>query len=140
MRVVIDTNVFVSAFLSTKSPAAWIFKLFETEAFELVVSQPLLDEYQAALGYAKVHKLHGMSDAQIEQRMADLRAMAIFVTPTVVVQVVSDPDDDMLFAAAVEGQAEIIVSGDAAVQAVKEYQGIRVLSPALFLAFIEQQA
>lgn len=140
MRIVLDTNIIVSAFLSTRGVSARILQLFEAEAFELVVSQPLLDEYQEALGYDKVRKLHGMSHAEIEQRVADLRATAIFVTPTAVVQVVSDPDDDMLFAAAIEGQAEVIVSGDAAVQAVKEYQGIRVLAPALFLAFLEQQA
>ncbi|CAN5912257.1 putative toxin-antitoxin system toxin component, PIN family [soil metagenome] len=140
MRIVLDTNVLVSSFISTRSASARILQLFEAEAFELVVSQPLLDEYQAALGYDKVQKLHGMSDAEIEQRVADLRATAIFVTPTVVVQVVSDPDDDMLFAAALEGQAEVIVSGDAAVQAVKDHQGIHVLAPALFLAFLEQQA
>lgn len=129
--------VFVSAFLSPRSGSARILQLFAAEAFELVVSQPLLDEYQEALGYDKVRKLHGMSDADIEQRVADLRATAIFVTPTIVVQVVSDRDDDMLFAAAIEGQAEVIVSGDAAVRAVKEHQGIRVLSPVLFLAFLE---
>ena len=69
MRVVIDTNVVVSAFLSTKGASARILALFETEAFALVVSQPILDEYQAALGYERVRKLHGMTDEEIKQRM-----------------------------------------------------------------------
>ena len=137
MRAVIDTNILVSSFLSTQSSSARILRLFEEEAFELVVSQPLLDEYQEALGYEKVRKMHGMADEEIQQRVADLKTTAIFVTPTASIKVVSDPDDDMLFAAALEGQADIIVSGDAAVQAVKEYQGIRVLSPTLFIALLE---
>lgn len=136
MRVVIDTNVFISSLLSAKGAPAQLMALFEAGAFELVVTRPLLAEYEAALGYEKVRKLHGMTDAAIQQSVADLQAAAILVSPMVAVQVTSDPDDDMLFAAALAGKAEWIISGDAAVQAVNEYQGIRVLSPALFLRFL----
>ena len=140
MSVVLDTNVLVSAFLSPKGGPAQILAQFRAEAFAMVVSQPLLDEYQQALGYERVRALYGLTAEEIRQQMADLRAAALFVTPTVSVKVVSDPDDNMLFAAAMAGHAEIIASGDAAVQAVKAYQGIRVLSPALFLALLEQQS
>lgn len=139
MRVVIDKNVLISAFLSRQGTSARILVLFETGIFEVVVSQPILDEYQAALGYERVRQRHGMTDEEIKQRIADLRTAALFVTPTVSVAVVSDPDDNMLFAAAIAGQADVVVSGDTAVQAVKEYQGIRVLPPALFLALLEQK-
>jgi putative PIN family toxin of toxin-antitoxin system len=140
MRVVIDTNVLVSAFLSTKGAPAQILARFATEAFELVVSQPLLDKYHQALGYERVQALHGMSEEEIQQQIADLRGVAVFVSSTVSVNVVSDPDDNMLFSTAIEGHADIIVSGGAAVQAVKEHQGVRVLSPAQFLAFLDQQS
>jgi uncharacterized protein len=139
MRVVIDTNVFVSAFLSPLGVPARIFKLLEQEAFGLLISEEIFREYEAALQYDRVRKRHKLTSEQIIKALEDLQAAAIFIKPTVSLTVViSDTDDNKFFECALEGSADIIVSGDAKVQAVKHYQGIQVLSPTLFLAMLEQ--
>ena len=139
MKVVIDTNVVVSSFLSPGGAPARILKLLEQEAFELVISEEILQEYAVALQYDRVQKLHKLTDQQIIRVIEDLRAAATFVKPTVSLTVVaSDPDDNKLFACAVAGSAQFIVSGDTKVQAVKHYQGVVVLSPTLFLTMLEQ--
>jgi predicted nucleic acid-binding protein len=51
--------------------------------------------------------------------------------------ITSAPDDNLLFSSALSGHVEFIISGDAKVQVVKEYQGIRVLSPLVFLALLQ---
>lgn len=137
MRVVLDTNVVVSAFLSLRGAPAQVLQYFQQEAFELVVSPAILQEYAAALRYDRVRKVHKLTDAQLESAIEDLKAIAILVTPAATPAVVpADADDDKFFACAVAGRAEIIVSGDVHVQAVKQHQGIRVLSPAAFVALL----
>ena len=139
MKVVIDTNVLVSAFLSPRGVPARIFKRLEQEAFELLLSEQILHEYAVALRYERVKKVHKLTDEQIVRLLEDLRTSATIIKPTRSLTVVAaDPDDNKLFECALAGGAQFIVSGDAKVQAVKHYQGIEVLSPTLFLALIEQ--
>lgn len=139
MKVVTDTNVLVSAFLSasTSNPAR-ILELFQLGNIELVISQPMLDEYQQALLQKKLQKLHGIAEGKVKERIADFKIAATYVTPETTVNIVDDPDNNMLFDAALEGRAEFIISSDLKVQAVKEYQGVRVVTPAIFMAFFEQ--
>ena len=119
MRVVIDTNVVVSAFISPASPAARIFETYQQGTFALVVSAELLQEYEEALSYDKVRRYHKLDQSQIAKAMQELAATASLVEPPTPVSVVSqDPDDNQLFDCALAGHAEYIVSGDARVLAV----------------------
>jgi putative PIN family toxin of toxin-antitoxin system len=141
MKVVLDTHVLVSAFLSPSGVPARILKYFEQEAFELLLSEEILMEYKAALRYDQVKKAHKLADVQIAGVLEDLRAPSKLIRPTVSVSVVaSDPDDNMLFACALAGGAQFVISGDTHVLAVKHYQEIQVLSPKLFLIVLEQKA
>ena len=139
MRVVIDTNVIVSAFLSPTGAPAQLLTHLEQEAFVLLVSEPILEEYQRALNYAKVRALHGMSRAAIGDVMDDMRATAVLVEPIERLDVVpQDRDDNKFFECAAAGDATYIVSGDAKVQAVGVFRGIVVVSPGLFLEILKQ--
>jgi putative PIN family toxin of toxin-antitoxin system len=141
MKVVLDTNVLVSAFLSPYGVPARILKYLEQEAFELLLSEEILEEYKDAFRYDEVKKAHKLTNEQITRVLDDLRVSAKVMKPTVSVSVVaSDPDDNKLFACALAGGADFIISGDTTVQAVKHYREIQVLSPKLFLVVLEQKA
>lgn len=114
MKVVLDTNVIVSAFLSPTSPAARILEAYQQGIFELVLSSELLQEYEDALSYEKVRRDHQLDRSQIVKTVQDLAATASAIDPTTPVLVISqDPDDNKLFACALAGHASYIVSGDA---------------------------
>lgn len=133
MRVVMDTNVIVSAFLSSSGAPAQALAYLQEGRVDLLVSQPILDEYLRALGYPQVQARHGLDNAALEQVVNDLRAVAILVEPNESLELVEqDPADNKFFECAVAGEATYIVSGDAHVRAVGDYRGIRVLSPSLF--------
>ncbi len=139
MKIVLDTNVLVSAFLSPHGVPARILKYLKQEAFELLISEEILHEYAVALQYDRVKKMHKLTDEQIIRVLEDLKSTATFVKPTISLTVVaSDPDDNKFFECALEGGAQFIVSGDMSVQAVKHYQEIQVFSPTLFLSMLEQ--
>lgn len=139
MRIVIDTNVLISAFLSPRGAPAHVFRQYEQGSFDLLVSEPILTEYQQALKYPKVQAHHQMSDAEVASVIENFRRAAIIVSPQVPVQPdLADKDDIKLFACAVAGEGEYIVSGDRLVQDVGAYKGIQVLSPSLFLTVLEK--
>lgn len=138
MRVVLDTNVVVSAFLSKLGTPARLFQHFQQDRFDLLVFDPILNEYQMALSYPKVVSRHQMSEAQIATVVIDMKRAAIVVTPQAqVTPMLADRDDVKFFACAVAGEAEYIISGDRLVQEVGTYQGIQILSPLSFLTVLD---
>lgn len=138
MRVVVDTNIVVSSSISAKGAPAEILRRWQQERFELLVSDPMLAEYERALGYKRVQLRHRMTDGEIHELVAYFRRFATLVETTETLAVIEDdPDDNIVLECAVAGGAEYIVSGDAHLLTLKQYQGIQILSPATFIAFLD---
>ena len=134
LRAVLDANVYVSAAVHPEGPPGRIIERFLREAaFEIVVSPAIVDEVLRALAYPKVRKyIPRASDPDLWFR--DIVVLAQFVAGEYEIAGVSgDPDDDKYIAAAVEGLAEFIVTGDTDLLALTEYEGIRIISPRAFL-------
>lgn len=140
MRVVVDTNIVVSRYVAPHGVVAQIVERWRQQAFELVVSEPILSEFQRVLAYERIRARHRMDDAGILELIEDFREFAILVEPTETVNVVKDdPDDNKFIECAQAGGAECIVSSDLHLLALKQYRGIQILSPAAFLAFLNTQ-
>ena len=134
LRAVLDANVYVSAAVHPEGPPGRIIERFLREAaFEIVVSPAIVDEVLRALAYPKVRKyIPRASDPDLWFR--DIVVLAQFVAGEYEIAGVSgDPDDDKYIAAAVEGLAEFIVTGDTDLLALTEYEGIHIISPRAFL-------
>jgi len=136
-RAVLDANVYVSAAVRADGPPGQIIEQFLRDAaFEIVVSQAIVDEVLRALAYPKVRKYirRGLDP---ELWFEDIVVLAQFVAGEYEVAGVSDdPDDDKYIAAAVEGRAAFVVTGDPDLLALKEHEGIRIVSPRTFLDFL----
>jgi putative PIN family toxin of toxin-antitoxin system len=137
MRVVIDTNVFISSVISTKGAPAQLFKKWLDGAFEIIVSDAIMIEYQTALRYEHVRKRHGLTSPQMEKLLDDFLGGVTLVTPTEAVHsVTNDPDDNKFLECAQAGGAEFIISGDKHLLNLKEYEDIQILSPSAFLLLL----
>ena len=141
MRVVFDTNIIVASVIAPHGYTAHIIELAEQQAFDLVVSEPILREYEATLQRPDVQRRHQLSPEVIHEEIIEgIRKFAFLVTPTIKVQVVSaDPDDDKFIECAVAGTAEIIVSSDPHLLDIGSYNDIQIVTPAGFLHLLEQQ-
>lgn len=138
MRVVLDTNIIVSSFLVALGAPARIVAAWRAARFQLVVSTALLAEYAEVLGYARIRRRHQMSTEQIALEIDEMRRFALLVEPETVPAVISDdPDDDQVLACALAGEADYIVSGDSHLLNLRQYRGIRILSPAAFVMLLE---
>ena len=133
LRVVLDANVYVSALIRPQGPPGQIIMRFLGNSFEIVLSPAIVDETVRAFAYPKVRKyIHAGVDPELW--FEDVILLAQIVAGDYELEAVSvDADDDKYFAAAVEGSATMIVTGDPDLLTVKEFQDIRIVTPRVFL-------
>jgi len=140
MRVVLDTNVIVSRYIVLLGKPAQILTRWEDGAFDLIVSPLLLAEVRKVLCYPRIRKRHGLNDAEIDARIRRIQTFASVVVPDRHIRaVVDDPDDDMLIECAVAGSAEFLITGDQHLLLLGSYSGIQIVTPVIFLAYLNQQ-
>lgn len=133
MKVLLDTNVLIAAFVSHGSCHELLEHCFLDH--EIVTSNDLLKE----LGETLSRKLR-FSRTDVREVLRVLRWMVNVVDPQpLAAQVCRDPDDDHVLAAAVGGEVVCIVTGDKDLLTLEEYAGIPILAPDKFWRFEESQ-
>lgn len=129
MRVVLDTNVLIAAFVSRGRCA----QLLEhcAEAHEMVTSAGLLDEY-----VEKLVRKFKLTPELAESNAALLRSMMQVVEPLPLsIPVCRDPDDDLVLATAVAGGCECVVTGDKDLLVLGSYEAVDIISPGDFAEY-----
>lgn len=133
MRVVVDTNVFVSGLMLPASVPGRILAAGHAGGFEIVLCEAILEEIGTALRYPKVRKRIGLSDEELDRYVQALRYMADVVDPAgVLAQVPGDKDDEVILATLIVAKADWLVTGDAALLALADQYSI--ITPAVFAA------
>jgi hypothetical protein len=133
IRAVLDANVYISAIIQPAGTPGQVVERFLRDAsFEIVLSPAIVDEVLRAHAHAKVRKLLRGLDAQLW--FEDIVALADVVAGAQQLSgICDDPDDDKYVAAAVEGRAGYIVTGDRAFLALEEHAGVAIVTPRSFL-------
>ena len=132
MKVVIDTNVFVSG-IFWKGPPHRIMKAWQQDKFKLVISPSIFQEYRRILNDLS----QKYPNPTIEPILDLVGLHAEMVNPVRFVKpVCTDPNDDQFLEAAITAKARYIVSGDKALLAVGSLKGSAVIRPAEFLKLI----
>lgn len=130
MRLVVDTNVLVSAFLWQGTPGRLIELAGEKEC-RLFTSRALIDELAEVLQRKKLAKQVQATGLTAAQMLRNFQKLATTVTARKLAQQVSrDADDDTVLACALAAQADLIVSGDADLLVLKQFHGIRIVTAA----------
>ncbi|MBA7619287.1 hypothetical protein ES703_26625 [subsurface metagenome] len=128
VKVVVDTNVLVSATLFGGNPEK-ILDSAEEGRIEILISLPILEEFMEVL-----QEKFGFSSSMAELAASGIREISTLITPTQRLSVIKEEEaDNRVLECAVKGKAQYIVSGDTKhLQPLKEYQEIKILSPAQF--------
>ncbi|MBI4042449.1 MAG: putative toxin-antitoxin system toxin component, PIN family [Deltaproteobacteria bacterium] len=139
MRAVLDANIYVSALICPEGPPGRILRRFvDQHDFELIVSPSILREIEVVLFYPKIRKYLKAGPDEVKSWVLSIGMLATIVRGNLAVNVVTgDPADNKYIAAALEGSAHYIVSGDHHLLQIGEHQGIWILPPSPFLKILK---
>jgi putative PIN family toxin of toxin-antitoxin system len=127
VRVLLDTNVLASAILFGGIPRTLLERGIRGE-LDLVTSPALMGELEELLG-----RKFGFPPDAARQVRSELELVADVVRPRSVPQILRDPDDDQVLAAADEGAAQAIITGDRDLLELGSHGDVQILSPRDFL-------
>ena len=135
---VVDTNVVVAGLVtgSSRSPVALVLDSMLSGTLVFLLSPALLDEYRSVLLRPKLMKLHGLTEAQIDQLLVELTANAIWRKPKPG-SPAPDRGDDHLWALLSAYPGSILVTGDRLLLENPPTRG-SVISPGTWLSECSQ--
>jgi uncharacterized protein len=134
MRVVIDTNVWLSALLWGGQPSL-IIQLIEQKQVQAISSENILRELTDILQKPKLQKrLNQLEITANDVVIIAKRLMTLVVTEEVIIPQLRDPKDQMVLATAISGDAQIVISGDKDLLVLHPHSNISILLPQEFVA------
>jgi putative PIN family toxin of toxin-antitoxin system len=133
LKVVVDTNVVVFAFLFGGNPGRLI-DLWQMDSIKPMASKQIIDEYLRVLAYPKFK----LSEEEInfllyQQILPYFDVIDVHSGPGIIKK---DPEDDKFIRCALAGKAKFIISGDQHLLALKSSRKIKILSPADFIKIV----
>ena len=133
LKVVLDTNVLISAILFGGKPRQILEKAIRGE-IRLCLSEPILEELKGVLQRSKFD----YSPEMIQFILTELTSIADFVNPSDTIDVVlEDSEDNRILECAAEAKANYIISGDSHLLKLSRYRNMEVLDAAAFLERLE---
>ena len=133
MKVVVDTNVLVSA-------AFWdgdsnkIIEKAEKKEIELVTSREILEEFSNVLSYKDIQEKIRDKHLEMKRTVEKIASISTIIKPQKNFNAVKDdPDDNKFLDCAIAGKADFIITNDNHLLKLKEFEGIKVVAPGEFL-------
>ncbi len=145
MRVVIDTNVRISAFLTRHSYPAQLVEAFRQTYFEAIVSEPLIHELESVLKRPRLMNKYQFNEDAIKEYISLIKEQSIWVSIPGTLQLCRDPRDNFLLETALFGGAAYLVTRDNDIKRDPELMerlaawGIQVVSVQQFLNQLDRE-
>ena len=130
IRVVIDTNVVISALLFGGVPGGLI-PLWKSGRIKPFVSKQIIDEYLRVLAYPKFILSEEEINYILYKEVLPYFEVVEIKVGKIIIQ--EDPADDMFIRCALSGKAKVIISGDSHLLSLKSYQKVKILTPSQVL-------
>ena len=129
LKVVLDTNILISAILFGGKPRQILEKAIRGE-IRLCISEPILDELKGVLQRSKFD----YSPEMIQVILKELMGVSDFVNASKTIDVVlEDPEDNRILECAVEAEANYIITGDFHLLKLSRYRDIEIVNAFTFL-------
>ena len=138
MRLILDTNILLSAFLSPLGAPAKLLDAWERKTFTLVACDALIAELRDVAGRPFFRARLRASAAEL--LAAGLRDFSFFCQNLPSGPIAPDPKDSYLLALAEASQAEFLVTGDKQLLSLKLHQSTRIITPAAMVELLQEAA
>lgn len=128
MRLILDTNVLISALIQRGYPYLVIDHILGHNNLQLCISLPLLKEYVEVLNREKFSRYPDFF-LQAKILIMDIQNMAVKFDPTISIDIIRDPSDNRLLELAEICKADYLVTGNSNDFTMKIYKKTRIVSP-----------
>ena len=130
MRIVADTNLLIASIFWDGPPYKIVQRALDG-LVQIVASQMILNEVRKVL--TDPREKFQLSEQEIDDIIQGILLYVTVVEPKTFLSVVRDPKDDPIIACAIDARAEFIVTRDNDLLDLKEYCGIKIITPEEFL-------
>jgi uncharacterized protein len=142
LRVVIDTNILISALLSKKGAPSKVVDAWRDREFLVITNESAILEVERVLAELVSTGKYSISSDDIQSLSNLLREDTLLVSGDANVQgaVPEDPDDEKFIAIALNGEANVIVSGDRHLLGLGSYQNVSIQTARQFLDSLKPES
>jgi uncharacterized protein len=138
LKVVLDTNQFISGTISKHGPSASILNAWREHAYMLIICKAILDELERTLRYPRIIEEYGLGLGEVKKIVSFLEREALVIQKIPEVNIVKDdPDDNKIIACALAAEADYIISGDKHLLKIKQHERIPIIGAKEFLSIIQ---
>jgi hypothetical protein len=136
MRLILDTNILLSALLSPLGAPAKLLDAWERKVFTLVTSEALIAEFRdvASRPFFRAR----LRSSAVELLAAGLQDFSFHCRDLPSGTVAPDPKDSYLLAMAQASQADYLVTGDKELLSLKKHKSTRIITPAAMVEFLKE--
>ena len=135
-RLILDTNILLSALLSPLGAPAKLLDAWERKTFALIACDELIAEFREVASRTLFHVKLRSSVAEL--LAAGLRDFSFYYQDLPAGPIAPDPKDSYLLALAEAGQAEFLVTGDKALLSLKQHKSTRIVTPASMIEILKE--
>jgi len=141
MRITLDTNVLVSAFISKVGYPARLLDIISTfDDIRLVLSHQIVDEFERVLSKEEVRERFNFTEQDIAEQARAIEQAAEVVELSSSFNIVKeDLADNIILATAYDGKAEFLVSGNRHLLQLSRFKGIRIVTPRKMMNIISKR-
>lgn len=137
MRVVLDTNVLVSSMIASRGTIGRVLQLLRDDEFVAVYSKPMIHEVIEVLRRPRIQEKYQIGSQEINALLRLIVFRGSPVVPITKIYVCRDSKDNKFLEAAVDGEADCIVTGDMDLLTLHPFRGIAILSPTDLIGMVE---
>ena len=138
--VVVDTNIWVSTIIKHQGRYAKLVREIARQG-TLFTAEEILAEARDVVLRPRVQRRYQLSESTIDRTLNEIRSFTTVVTDLPDLNVVlADSDDNTIVACALKAGAEYIISYDPHLTDLKEYAGIRILTPKQFQSLLKKNS
>jgi putative PIN family toxin of toxin-antitoxin system len=137
MRLILDTNVLVSALIQRNYPYFIVDRVLTDDTLQLCLSEQLLAEYVEVLNREKFSKFPDFH-FRAQTLLTDLETRALKFSPTIRLNIISDPADNRLLELAETCQADYLLTGNTHDFTLAEHKETRIVSPKEFFELLNR--
>jgi len=138
VEVVLDVNILVSSLIGKGKPRELWLKAVSGE-FQLVLSRRIVEEFVEVISRPKFQRYLGERDVLDFLEALSTRAKIVRTRSRLRI-IREDPEDNSILAAAYDGRADYIVSGDRHLLGLREFEGIKILKVERILELLQSRA